>query len=175
MKNKRYLLITIILFFTAFVKGQNLFLQTDKDWNDFAGNIECILSSNSDKIIAGKLPVISLQIKYNGKKPFEIAWDDNFGRVLWNGEFVLKASINSTEKTSSEMKYQTSNTYEPSQNITLNRGDSIMSKLDFTSLPGSFIKDFFMLKGKLTLQLYIIDSNNNAFIPIGSKLEFTEE
>ena len=172
MTYKKIFLITIFeLIFVSILFGQNIPLSSESDWHYFATNIDCHLNSNTDRIKSEKFPVITVKITYTGKNPFVIKWDNNFGRVLWNGDIILKSKFNTIEKSSSELKFQTSDTYETQKSLTIKTGDTITSTLDFSSLPGSYLKDLFHSSGTVQLQLYVKDIDKNKLIPIGTYLQ----
>lgn len=171
MYRKIFLNMLLALIFGSILFGQNTALSGDADWRYFAANIECHLNSNIDRIKSEKFPVITVKITYTGEKPIVIKWDNNFGRVLWNGDIVLKSKFNLIEKSSSELKFQTSNIYETQKSLTIKTGDTITSTLDFSVLPGSYLKDIFPSSGAVQLQLYVKDIDKNKLIPIGTYLQ----
>ena len=151
--------------------GQNVSLSNKNDWNSFASNINCQLNSNIDSVKPNNFPVLTVKITYTGENPIQIKWDNNFGRVLWDGDFVLKSKFNTIEKYSSDLKFQTSNSYETQKNLTIKFGETITSILDFSSLPGSYLKDLFSSSGILQLQLYLKVNDENKLIPLSNSIQ----
>jgi len=144
------------------------------EWNEFVENIECNISSNINyaDLKAEKFPVFKITLNYKGDSPYKLKWDNNFGRVLWEGKFVLKSAIYKLEESTSELKYQTSNTYEVEKEVVLKKGSSITSTLDFTELPVFYAKHLFITEGDVHFALYAVIYNKKySLSPISNSLD----
>ncbi|MFC1669457.1 hypothetical protein ACFL20_03640 [Spirochaetota bacterium] len=168
------LLITVLTL-TCFINGGTaLDLSEDNNakWDRFTKNIKCSISSKIHRIDASlhRLPMFQISLKYTGRENFRIKWDENFGRLLWQGRFLLISKTKNTKETTVEMKYRTSNTYPPRKTMILRRGDVITSMLDFTSLPASYSRNLFRNSGKVAFRLWIKVYGKKKFRPLSNRL-----
>ena len=108
------------------------------------------------------LPIIGVELKYYGHTSLSIDWDENFGNVLWMGNFVLVNEKNGISKDNTESLYmKTGNTYKAEKNIKLNLGDELNSTLDFSKLPISLENNLISKKNSI-LKLYYNYKDKNG-------------
>ncbi|MHA1386318.1 MAG: hypothetical protein ACTSR3_21400 [Candidatus Helarchaeota archaeon] len=143
------------------------------DFEKFIKNIECTISSDSKLISPGRLPIIKVLIKYKGNDPVKISWDDDFGRLLWEGKFVLFSNSDTGSYNTSNLKFKTSNVYPPRKIIELNKDDELISILNFSELPISYESEQFMKKNKFSLVLCSSKAEEKKVLkPISNELVF---
>lgn len=114
--------------------------KSSEDWKYIAGHITCVISTNMDVINPTKdrYPIITVELTYTGKKKLLLKWDENFGNLLWDGDFILISEINNHKVDTTSLKFQTSNVYYPETDITLKNKMVLKSTVDFTTLPASY-------------------------------------
>ena len=148
----------------------------EEDFTEFIKKMRCSISSDSNKIVGDEIPSIMIHIIYSGKKSIQIPWDDDFGRVLWDGRFVLVSNSDSGKNDSSELRFKTSNTYPPTKTVELNKGSYITSVLDFTQLPASYVKDDMIQGKKFDLELFVKSKDEGKPLKsVSDKLAFIKE
>ncbi|MCP4131868.1 MAG: hypothetical protein GY754_12885 [bacterium] len=151
--------------------GLGLTSESSPEWKMIAGNSTCEISSDIKYAKPGsdKYPKIKVVLTYKGPKSLTINWDKNFGRVLWEGNVMLISDAGGSVETTGEMKFRTSNTYEPGSRVQLKRGQKLTSVLDFTKLPATYATGLFSSKGKVKFRLYIITADEMK-LPISNEL-----
>ena len=167
IKKRILILLCFILFITGLFqingKGTNMLFSggDNKDWEKFSENIKCVITADQNTVSpeSDNYPLLNIHLSYAGDKKFTLMWDMNFGNVLWHGKFVMKSIIYSKSEDTSQLKFRTSNTYEPTIAIELKKGDSLTSIMDFTKLPGSYANNLFTLKGKAKISLLVVLKN----------------
>ena len=146
------------------------------NYSDFFGNIECNISSDSKIVSNDHLPTIKVNIKYLGKNPVKLSWDNNFGHLLWEGKFVLVSESEIGSYDTSNLKFKTSNIYPPKETVELNIGDELLSVLDFSNLPASYETSQLIHEKKFSLVLCISKIGEKQLLkPISNKLVFNED
>ena len=174
LESRIIIILTLLLFIiiSTSLSSMGKSLSNESKWVRFSKNISCVINSKSKvvNISLKKYPVLEILLKYRGENQFTLKWDSNFGSVLWEGKFILKSKVNQNEETTSELKFRTSNTYEPEKNILLKKGDVLTSVLKFTELPGSYATNLFNNRGKIKLRLYIKNNIKSNLIPVSNEL-----
>ncbi|MHA1378980.1 MAG: hypothetical protein ACTSRG_11410 [Candidatus Helarchaeota archaeon] len=129
--------------------------EKETNYEEFFENIECNILSDSNTIIADRIPIIEIQIKYIGNKSISISWDENFGRLLWEGKFVLISKWDDSSYDTSNLKFKTSNIYPPRKTVQLNKGIELISNLDFSKLPISYETKQLFHERNVCISLYV--------------------
>lgn len=132
-----------------------------------AGNIEKILEDiefelmidepflKRNDIKKSKYPKISVCLTNKGDKTHQIYWDNDFSKVLWDGELILEAMNGDNIWESSDIKYKSSNVYPADNIILIKSGEKIYSVINFETYPGIFINQMFEYRGDVDLLLKI--------------------
>lgn len=150
--------------------------QKETSYEEFFGNIECSLSSDTKLIRGDQFPTIKVHIKYKGNKPIKISWDNNFGHVLWEGNFVLVTKSDTNSYDTSDLKFVTSNVYPPREVIEIKKGDNIVSILDFSKLPIFLEASQLILGKKFSLVLCARNEDKTQPLkPISNELVFNKD
>ena len=150
--------------------------QNEANYAEFFGNIECNISSDSKSIGVDHFPTIKIHIRYIGDNPIKICWDDDFGHLLWEGKFVLVSKSDIGRYDTSNLKFKPSNTYPPRETVELNKGDELISILDFSELPISYEKEQLIHGRKLSLVLCASNIDEKQSLkPISNELVFNED
>ncbi|MFX1449641.1 MAG: hypothetical protein ACFFCM_02290 [Promethearchaeota archaeon] len=151
-------------------------INKDIDYEGFFKNIECSISSDSKSIGMDHFPNIKIHIRYLGNNSIKISWDNNFGHLLWEGKFVLVSESEIGRYDTSNLKFKTSNTYPPKEIIELNKGDELISVLDFSNLPVSYETSQLIHDKKFSLLLCASRiGEKQQLMPISNKLVFNED
>lgn len=137
------------------IAQHNLMIQGNDETVTVASNIICTIKSDKRTVNPAKkrYPIITIQLKNRGPETITINWDKNFGRVLWEGRFYIESKSGSCYNTTALLKNRTGNTYEPRKRISLKKGETTVSTLDFNTLPAQYATGLFSCRGKIAIRL----------------------
>ena len=127
-------------------------------WSKLVNKIKCKIAPTDKRKSLVKPVVLNVQCTYHGEKTVEVSWDENFGRMLWYGQFLLK--VDGVE-TRTKLGL-TSNVYPARRIRKLSKGSASSSSLRFAVYPTKIISNIIPDFGKVELQLFVRQRLNNA-------------
>jgi|GEM_PF-1905748 len=156
--NKKHIILLLIIstaFFLNTLKALDIESYDEKEaWKNFVSNIKCTIQVDKKSIEKAAYPDIIIKLQYFGSSKYVLQWDKNFARVLWIGKFILISKKGYRTRSSTRMKYLTSNVYHPRQRITMHKGKIITSVFNVYKLPGRYAQSLYKNKGLNTFKLY---------------------
>jgi len=157
------------------------------DWKSLAGQFKCVFSTKiktskiklQKKKTNNKLKVLKktfrgpsfspklifkVELEYLGKKPVQVKWDNRFGHLLWDKQFILVIENNKRYIfISTYLTTMTSGIYSSKLVKTLEFGDKLNSVLHLNNNPSVYMT-YNMIKADTRFQLYLRKYKNNVNI-----------